>query len=319
MQGFDPKWRNFPDYIIGITKEIWEDRGVSRLHDYYAEDIVFRMAAGIGHGRADVISATLATLSEFPDRELLAEDVIWSGTPETGMLSSHRLYCQATHSGPGLFGAATGKPVRFRAIADCHARNNVIDDEWLTRDYGAVCRQLGHHPKDVAARQIAMDGGQRPFSADQDRPGPYTGRGNSHEAGETLAEILTEIMSANIAVIKARYDRACRVCLPGGEEGRSFAAAENFWMGLRASFPNATFRVDHQIGMEDSGLGRRAAIRWSLQGRHEGWGSWGQPSGADVYVMGFTHADFGPWGLRNEFTVFDEVAIWKQILLGRAK
>ena len=26
MRGFDPKWRDVPDFIIGITKEIWEDR-----------------------------------------------------------------------------------------------------------------------------------------------------------------------------------------------------------------------------------------------------------------------------------------------------
>ena len=29
MQGFDKKFKNFTDYIIGITKEIWEDRGLS--------------------------------------------------------------------------------------------------------------------------------------------------------------------------------------------------------------------------------------------------------------------------------------------------
>ena len=40
MKGFDAKFRDFPDYILGITKEIWEDRGIHTLHDYYAEDIV---------------------------------------------------------------------------------------------------------------------------------------------------------------------------------------------------------------------------------------------------------------------------------------
>jgi hypothetical protein len=29
--------------------------------------------------------------------------------------------------------------------------------------------------------------------------------------------------------------------------------------------------------------------------------------------MGFSHADFGPWGLRNETVVFDTVSVWKQI------
>ena len=28
MRGFDPKWRDVPDFIIGITKEIWEDRQI---------------------------------------------------------------------------------------------------------------------------------------------------------------------------------------------------------------------------------------------------------------------------------------------------
>ena len=45
MKGFDPKFRDFPDYIVGITKEIWEDRGIATLHDYYGEDIVVRSPA----------------------------------------------------------------------------------------------------------------------------------------------------------------------------------------------------------------------------------------------------------------------------------
>jgi hypothetical protein len=31
--------------------------------------------------------------------------------------------------------------------------------------------------------------------------------------------------------------------------------------------------------------------------------------------MGMTHAEFGPWGLRREYTLYDEVALWKQIIL----
>jgi hypothetical protein len=59
----------------------------------------------------------------------------------------------------------------------------------------------------------------------------------------------------------------------------------------------------------------RAAIRWSLRGKHDGWGVFGKPTGADVYVMGAAHAEYGPWGLRREYVLFDEVAIWKQIIM----
>jgi hypothetical protein len=51
----------------------------------------------------------MATLAEFPDRTLFGEDVIWSGTPEDGMLSSHRLHSTATHANPGVYGAPTGR------------------------------------------------------------------------------------------------------------------------------------------------------------------------------------------------------------------
>ena len=50
MKGFSNRWKDFPDYIIGITKEIWEDRGVGTLHDYYAKDIVVRSPMGIQRG-----------------------------------------------------------------------------------------------------------------------------------------------------------------------------------------------------------------------------------------------------------------------------
>jgi hypothetical protein len=31
--------------------------------------------------------------------------------------------------------------------------------------------------------------------------------------------------------------------------------------------------------------------------------------------MGISHAEFGPRGIRREYALFDEVAVWKQILL----
>ena len=159
MQGFDPKFKDFPDYILKITREIWEERGISTLHQYYAPDIIVRMPSGVTVGNQGVIAGTMAVLAEFPDRQLLGEDVIWCGTPETGMLSSHRSLSIATHSGDGMFGEATGRKLRYRAIADCHAIANQINDEWLMRDQGPIVRQLGMQPQEYVRDQIAREGG----------------------------------------------------------------------------------------------------------------------------------------------------------------
>ena len=319
MKGFDPKFRDFPDYIIGITKEIWEDRGISTLHRYYAPDIVVRSPASVVVGNQGVIAATMATLAEFPDRTLLGEDVIWSGTPEEGMLSSHRLLSTATHLGDGAYGKATGRKLVYRIIADCHARNNQIDDEWLIRDQGAIVRQMGWDPRDFARDQIAREGGPekcvKPLSPATDRPGPYTGRGNDNKWGAKLADLLTRIMGADMAAIGQVYDRAAQLEYPGGITGHSWGDADRFWMPLRAAFPDAAFTIHHVIGRDDPQMPPRAAVRWSLHGKHSGWGAFGAPTGAEVYVLGITHAEFGPWGLRRDYTLFDETAIWKQILL----
>ncbi len=159
MKGFDKKFRDFPDYILGITKEIWEDRGIATLNHYYGEDMYLRMPMGAYRGNQGVIAKTMGTLVEFPDRQLLGEDVIWSGDPEAGMLSSHRLYCTGTHLGESQFGPATGKSVHFRAIADCFAIHNSITDEWLVRDYGGIAKQLGWTAKEAAAKIIEDEGG----------------------------------------------------------------------------------------------------------------------------------------------------------------
>jgi hypothetical protein len=321
MKGFSDRFHDLPDYILKITKEIWEDRGLATLHHYYAPDIPMRFPSGLVRGNRAVIDGTLATLAEFPDRQLLGEDVIWSeDSDEPGRyLSSHRLVTMGTHSGHGAFGPPTGRRFVIRAIADCAARNDMIDDEWLVRDVGGIARQLGFDPADYARAQIAREGGPetaiRPFHPRHDVQGPYTGRGNDNEWGARLADILTRIMDKDIAVIRREYDRAARTEHWGGAGGWSWDFPETGWMRLRAAFPSARFAIHHQIGRSDPGTPHRAALRWSLTGSHDGAGAFGAPSGAEVHVMGITHAEWGQWGLRREFTLIDEVAIWKQIHL----
>ncbi len=319
MKGFDPRWKDFPDYIIGITKEIWEDRGIATIYDYYGENTPVRSPASLVIGDKAVVAATMATLAELPDRTLLCEDVIWSGSPNEGMLSSHRVISTATHTGDGVYGKATGKKLVYRGIAECYAIDNRITDEWLVQDRGKIVRQLGWDPKDFARDLIDREGGPdncvRPFTPDQNVAGPYDGKGNDNEWSTRYADILSRIMNAELAVIGKEYDRAVQLEYPGGVSGRGREDADRFWMGLRASFPSATFTIDHRIGRHDPMMPPRAAIRWSLRGKHDGWGAFGTPSGAEVYVMGASHVEFGPWGLRREYVLFDEVAIWKQIHL----
>ncbi|MEL7272732.1 MAG: ester cyclase [Pseudomonadota bacterium] len=320
MPGFDPRWKDVPDYIHGITEDIWEERNIHGLEHYYADDIIVRSPASVVQGNKGVIAATLATLAEWPDRELPGEDVIWCGNAEDGTLfSSHRLICTATHTHPGAYGAPTGAKLRYRILADCAIRDNQVYDEWLVRDQGAVVRQMGLDPLAFARDQIAREGGKencvQPLTPTNDKPPHYRGFGNTTETGSHYADMTRRIMGAEVSVINKHYDRAAQLEYPGGVSSIGPKGAGEFWIGLRASFPNAEFKIDHMVGNEEEGRPNRAALRWSLHGKHEGWGTFGTPSQADVYILGISHAEFGPRGLHREYVLFDEVAIWKQIVL----
>jgi len=319
MQGFDAQFVDLPDYILKITQEIWERRGLATLRRYYAEDVIMRTPMGVVRGNEAVIAGTLATIAEFPDRQLFGEDVIWSGDDRVGFLSSHRLISVGTHTGHGIFGPPTGRRIAVRAIADCAAKDNVIYDEWLTRDSSAIALQLGLEPVAYARSLIEREGGvhaaKKPFSPASDVTGNYRSTGNENHWGHQLGDMLTCLMNMDFAVINREYDRAVRIDHPGLCSGWGRASADGAWLKLRSSFPSARFEIHHRIGREDVNQPIRAAVRWSLTGVHEGFGAYGAPTGADVHIMGITHAEWGPWGLKHEITVFDEIAIWKQILL----
>ena len=54
-------------------------------------------------------------------------------------------------------------------------------------------------------------------------------------------------------------------------------------------------------------------MRWSITATHSGWGRFGEPSGAPVYIMGMTHAHIVNDRITIEWIQIDEVTIWKQI------
>lgn len=324
MKGFSERWRDFPDYILGITREIWEGRDVAALERCYAPDIPVRTPMGVSRGNAGVIASTMATLHEFPDRELLGEDVIWSGDEAGGYLSSHRILSTGTHARDGWFGPATGRRFQVRVIADCAAKADVIFDEWLVRDNGGIVRQLGGDPLAFARALIAREGGperaSRPFVPESDVSGDYRGTGNDDPWGRRYADTLAAIMRGDLAHVLRAYDRAAIGEHAGGRTLVGARAIADSWLSLRAAFPSATFAIHHRIGMEGGMMPPRAALRWSLDGTHDGWGLFGRPTGARVHVMGMAHAEYGPFGpdgvgLRRECALFDEIAIWKQILL----
>ena len=197
---------------------------------------------GVSIGNQKTMNGTLATLAEFPDRELTGEDIIWSGNEDEGFLSSHRLLTMGTHIGGGYFGPATGKRFVIRAIADCAAINDQINDEWLIRDTAGIVLQLGMKPKKFARNLIKREkAGQRIASSRSVLLSmwmvPYKGRGNDNEWGARMSDILTRMMDKDFAVIRSEYDRAVQTEHPASTTVHSWADTENAMDGVAGFLP----------------------------------------------------------------------------------
>ncbi len=304
-----------PDLVRAATEEIWDRRGRSgAVRDFYCDEVIRKTPGGLVIGDGPAQREVMATASEFPDRDILTEDVICRGLDKQGILASQRMVSRATHGGSGMFGAASGRSLAWRSMADRRVVEGRIAEEWVVTDTGAILRQLGQAPR--AWMEAILDEGpvDWPLDPESDPPDPAQQADPRDEIGAQLADVIDRLMGADFAAVEQCYDPGCALSYPGGVQGHGPQDADRFWLPLRASFPEALLTVHHVAGRADPQMPLRATMRWSLWGRHSGWGSFGAPGQAMVYVMGITHAEFGPKGIRREWTLFDETAVWAQIL-----
>ena len=320
MRGFDPKFSDFPDFIEKITREIWEDRGIGRsLEKYYGPDVIVRASNAIIVGNAGVTAATLATLHEFPDRQLVCEDVIWTGNEDDGFLSSHRLISVMRKQNDGAYGPGKGQVVRSRIIADCVVKGGTISEEWLVRDHGSIAISLGTNAeglaRDLVEQDMAANGTVTTFTPRVDVPGPYRPVIDESDDARRYVEAWAEIWGAKTpAAIREHYHAGAALYAPGGEVLSGHGDIDRLVIGYLASFPDAALTIDHLIVNRDPGQPIRLALRWSIEATHSGWGRFGAPSGAPVYILGMTHAYMVDGRITHEWLCIDDVAIWKQIL-----
>ena len=317
MKGFDAEFRDLDHYIRVITDRIWEGRRIDDIHRYYSDDCAVETPSSVSIGVQPVIDGTRATLVAFPDRRLLAEDIIISGDEERGFLSSHRILSPMTHAGAGAFGPPSSKGVLARTIADCVCVNNRIVHEWLVRDQAAIARQIGLHERDVAQRWLNERGGFGKSTMPA-APAPYQSLIDTHPLAQRFAQSYQDAWGGRGRSADAGlFDDEVIVALPGGETAVG-AARSRFWDGLAAALQTTHFEVEHLVADERAGRATSIAMRWRVRATHSGAGRYGAATGRPVEVLGISHADVEQGRVMREWVLIDDVALWMQILQPQA-
>ena len=321
MKGFNKKYKDFPDYILKITKQIWEGKDVDSIGEFYTENIPVRSPFGITYGNKPVIEATYNTLKEFPNRQLLGEDVIWNGNDDNGYHSSHRILSKGTHLGDGFYGKPTGNDIYYRVIADCACKDNQVYDEWIVRDQGAMVRQIGYTPKEFAQIMIDREGGlekaKKLFDKNDVKLSDYNPINvEKNSPGEKYSKILSKVFEEGYDF--KDYNRASNIYWPGNKLGHGREDVAKFWNSLKSIFTEIKFSVEHVGYLDEPNKNPRASIRWFLEGIHSNDSDdYGKKTNSNLFIMGINHVELNKDGIIREWVLFDEVAIWKQILMNK--
>lgn len=322
LDGFDPKFNDFVDYIIRITHEIWEEKAIGKLYDYYANTMEIHTSGKTIYGRDEVIAGTIATLAAYPDRRLYGDEVIWGGDDVVGLYSSHRLTHAGTNRGWSLYGPPTNNKVKYRAIADCLVKKNMIVEEWLVRDELTLIHQLGFDPVAKAkemARKDAENGFTYQIAGDVERGiGQY--RPKTIEASDTfdpenfvrrainevwnwrLLNTVRDYFSETIVLESASMRR-----LSGHNDYQAYI------LSILSPFPDLRVTPEHFCYVGDDATGYRTATRWRMRGTHTGYGIYGEPTGQSIDILGVSHHLIKDGKIQTEWTLFDEFELLKQI------
>ena len=237
-----------------------------------------------------------------------------------------------TNLGESAFGPATGKKVDVLCIADCLCKDNMIVKEWLVRDTGSMVKQLGLSVEEVATTMAKADvdaGVVHWFEAEtalrvkepKKRP-EVVELAEDANSMDIVTTMLHNVWSVhNFAMLDDYYSYNVSV---EGLSGNRLCGTPNykrFLTDLHGSLANSDFKIDH-MQMMDSDAGENEKFvhcRWSLCGNHTTSRMFGAGTGTPLHVMGISQYRLVNGRIAEEWTVFDEVAIWKQIKIAQLR
>ncbi|MGB3740133.1 MAG: ester cyclase [Pontixanthobacter sp.] len=321
---YDPVYRDFVDYIMRCTHRIWEEKNIGLCRTHYGEDCVMHTLAGPQVGYEIVVQNTIGALAMSSDRQVIGEDVIWSDEGIGNLYSSHRIVSSSTHLGDdAMLGPATRREAGVMTIADCLCRENRIVEEWLVRDNLRAVWQVGGNPWDVAASQATDD-----KAGDQER---HRWRAEAIEAVRQSDGI--EVPSGHpanlpVAMLKSAvqhdlYGDAAKSLSPSAEirwPSNRRGWGRGYWIGcltqIRAVLHRPAISIDHVAARPLPDDDIAVAVRWSLTGTHGAAGIWGEATGKELLIMAVSHYRIRSGLIVEDLTIFDELAVLRQVLGG---
>lgn len=325
LSGFDEEFIDIVDYIIRITHRIWEQKNVGLCYKYYSDICPVFTLGAYSECVEKVVQGTLKTIAAFPDRSLIGENVIWKEEEDNTYYSSHLITSIMTNTGNSDFGLATNKTGRVTTIADCVCFENQIIKEWLVRDNSFLIAQLGIDLIDAAIHFAKLvpndtfntwykDEFERVLQTEHRKPLSFTQ--NNWTVDNFVQSWAQSIFNQKqLSTLTDFYHVAAAHQWPGGRKSTGLAQISGTLIQWLSQCPDAKMTIDHVcvVGFDEDTID--IALRWSVAGIYaphiERLASL---KGNRFFVLGCTHMRVKNQKIIKEITVFDEIALYANII-----
>ena len=328
LSGFDDDYVDIVDYIIRSTHKIWEEHVLGRIYEHYQHNAIVWTSEGLTYSREQVIAASARTQSAFPDVRLYGGDVIWAGNDVDGFHTSHRIMWTGRNTGHTAYGPPTGRKLQRWGIANCFVRENRVVEEWIARDEMSLILQLGFDTHETARRIVDKESRttiSKPAIGEVERVlGETTpvvlppNAGNEFDPEELVRRAYHEVWNWRKLNELDKYFTVNYLCHGAScRELYGLGDLRAFILSTIAAFSDLMMTVDQVYWNGNAKDGYRVATRWTWQGTHDGPGIYGEPSGARVRIMGISHQWIRDGMIVEEWMMYDEFALLKQIYRAR--
>lgn len=111
---------------------LWNRRDYDVLSSAYDANLAFQGPTNRAFSGLKPYQEFLASIATaFPDLELQVDEVYWMGSDKDGFLTSERWSAMGTHSGAGIYGDPTNRPVQLWGITQHEIVDGRIVKEWM--------------------------------------------------------------------------------------------------------------------------------------------------------------------------------------------
>jgi hypothetical protein len=164
-------------------------------------------------------------------------------------------------------------------------------------------------------KEGGVDNAKKLFDKSEVKPSDYHPEDvRINSAGEKYSKILNSVFEESYDF--SDYNRASSIYWPGNKLGHGREDVAKFWNSLKSIFTEIKFTIEHVGYLDEPTKNPRASIRWFLEGMHSNDSDdYGEKTNSKLFIMGINHVELNKDGIIREWVLFDEVAIWKQILM----